>query len=129
MTRRRAGFSLVEVVVAMTILTGALLGFAYIAQRFTRSNSDVLTRTLASELATARIEQIKGSRSYATLVTTYNGTTESWSGTSAWSGFSRRTVVARTGPTATKDYVTVTVVVTGRSLNPALRRTTSIAAF
>ena len=128
-TRRRAGFSLVEVIVAMTILTGALLGFAYVAQRFTRSNSDVLTRTLASELASARIEQIKGARTYATLVTTYNGTVESWTGTSTWSGFSRRTVVARTGPTATTDYVTVTVVVTGRALSPGLRRTTSIAAF
>lgn len=126
---RRSGFSLVEVIVAMTILTGSLLGFAYVAQKFTRSNSEVLTRTLGSEIATARIEQIKGARSYSTLVSTYNGVTETWSGTNPWSGFTRRTVVARTGPTATNDFVTVTVIVSGRALNPAIRRTTSIAAF
>jgi prepilin-type N-terminal cleavage/methylation domain-containing protein len=129
MNRRRSGFSLVEVIVAMTILSGTLLGFAYIAQRFTRSNTEVLVRTMASEIATARIEQIKGARAYGTLVSTYNGVTEAWSGTHPWAGFSRRTVVARNGPTASNDYVTVTVIVSGRALNPAIRRTTSIAAF
>ncbi|MHB8838326.1 MAG: type IV pilus modification PilV family protein [Gemmatimonadaceae bacterium] len=129
MTRARRGFSLVEVLVAMTILTGSLLGFAVIAQKFTRSNTDVLSRTLGSEIATARIEQIKGARNYSTLVTTYNNISETWTGTNAWAGFTRRTLVTRTGPTATADYVTVTVIVTGRGLNPAVRRTTAIAAF
>jgi len=129
MTRTRRGFSLVEVIVAMTILTGSLLGFAVIAQKFTRSNTDVLSRTIGSEIATARIEQIKGARAYATLVTTYNNVNETWSAPNAWAGFSRRTIVARTGPSATNDYVTVTVVVSGRGLNPVIRRTTSIAAF
>jgi prepilin-type N-terminal cleavage/methylation domain-containing protein len=129
MRRSRSGFSLVEVIVAMTILTGALLGFAAVAQKFTRSNTDVLTRTMASEIANARIEQIKGARPYATLVSTYNNVSESWSGTNAWAGFARRTVVTRTGPSATADYVTVTVIVSGRGLNPVIRRTTSIAAF
>lgn len=80
-------------------------------------------------MATARIEQIKGARPYATLVSTYNGITESWGGTNQWSGFTRRTVVTRTGPSATNDFVTVTVIVSGRALNPVIRRTTSIAAF
>lgn len=129
MMRARRGFSLAEVIVAMTILTTSLLGFAAIAQKFTRANSDVLSRTLGSEIATTRIEQIKAARPYGTLVTTYHNVTESWTGTHAWSGFSRRTLVARTGPTATADYVTVTVIVSGRALNPVIRRTTSIAAF
>jgi prepilin-type N-terminal cleavage/methylation domain-containing protein len=129
MMRARRGFSLAEVIVAMTILTTSLLGFAAIAQKFTRSNSDVLSRTLGSEIATARIEQIKAARPYGTLVTTYHNVTESWTGTHVWSGFSRRTLVARTGPTATADYVTVTVIVSGRALNPVIRRTTSVAAF
>jgi len=129
MRRTRAGFSLVEVVVAMTILTASLLGFAAIAQKFTRSNTDVLSRTLGSEIATARIEQIKGARSYGTLVSTYNNVSESWTGTNAWAGFARRTVATRTGPSATADFVTITVIVSGRGLNPVVRRTTSIAAF
>jgi prepilin-type N-terminal cleavage/methylation domain-containing protein len=129
MMRARRGFSLAEVIVAMTILTTALLGFAAIAQKFTRANSDVHSRTLGSEIATARIEQLKAARPYTTLVTTYHNINENWSGTHAWSGFSRRTLVTRTGPTATADFVTITVIVSGRALNPVIRRTTSIAAF
>lgn len=128
MTRRR-GFSLVEVIVALGILTMSLLGFALVAQRFLRSNADVGTRTLASDLATTRIEQIKGEHNYATLVTTYNNQVETWTGNALYAGFTRTTYVTRNGPNATNDYVTVTVVVTGRALSPAIRRTTSIAAF
>ncbi len=129
MTRTRRGFSLAEVIVALTILTGSLLGFAVIAQKFTRSNTDVLSRTLASEIATSRIEQIKGARNYTALVSTYNNVNESWVSPNPWAGFTRQTLVTRTGPTATADYVTVTVLVSGRGLTPAVRRTTSIAAF
>ena len=128
MTRRR-GFSLVEIIVALGILTMSLLGFALVAQRFLRSNADVGTRTLASDLATTRIEQIKGARNYATLVTTYNNQVETWGGNALYAGFTRTTYVTRTGPNATNDYVTVTVVVAGRALSPPIRRTTSIAAF
>ena len=134
MTRRRGtggrpGFSLVEVIVALTILTGSLLGFAVVAQRFTRSNTDVATRTLASDLATSRLEQIKGLRNYTALVGTYNTQVETWTGTSAYAGFTRRTYVVRTGPNANHDYTTITVEVSGRSLTPVVRRTTVIAAF
>lgn len=128
MTTRR-GFSLVEVVVALGILTVTLLGFAAVAQRFTQSNTSVATRTVASDLATTRIEQIKGVRNYASLVSTYNNQVESWSGNSPYAGFTRSTYAARTGPNAQNDYVTITVVVSGRGLSPAVRRTTSIAAF
>lgn len=128
MTRRRA-FSLVEVVVALSILTMSLLGFAVIAQRFLRSNADVGTRTLASDLATTRIEQIKGARNYASLVATYGNQVETWGGNALYAGFTRTTYVTRIGPDDTNDYMTVTVVVSGRGLNPDVRRTTSVAAF
>jgi prepilin-type N-terminal cleavage/methylation domain-containing protein len=125
----RRGFSLVEIIVALTILTGSLLGFAMIAQRFTRSNTDVATRTLASDLATSRLEQIKGVRNYTSLVSTYNNQVETWTGTSTYNGFTRTTYATRVGPNVNDDYVTVTVVVSGRALTPVVRRTTSIAAF
>lgn len=124
----RRGFSLVEIIVALTILTGSLLGFALVSQRFLRANTDVSTRTLASDLASTRIEQIKGTRAYTTLVTTFNNQVETWSGTSIYTGFTRTTYVTRTS-TATNDYTTVTVVVSGRALAPVVRRTTAIAAF
>jgi prepilin-type N-terminal cleavage/methylation domain-containing protein len=127
--RPRRGFSLVEIVVALTILVVSLLGFAEISRRLLRSNTNVSTRTVASDLATSRIEQIKGSRNYSTLVATYNSQVETWTGTNAYTGFTRTTYVARTGPNTTNDFMTVTVVVSGRQLTPPVRRTTSIAAF
>ena len=127
MTPRR-GFSLAEIIVALTILTGSLLGFAMVSQQFLRSNTDISSRSLASDLASTRIEQIKGTRAYTTLVTTFNNQVETWTGTSIYAGFTRTTYVTRTS-TATNDYTTVTVVVTGRALSPVVRRTTSIAAF
>lgn len=129
LTARRAGFSLVEVIVAITILTGVLLGFAYFAERLMHANADITARTLASDLAVARLEQIKANRTYGTLVATYNNQTETWAAGTPSAGFTRQTFVARTGPNANNDFVTVTVVVSGRALNPVVRRTTSIAAF
>lgn len=126
---RRRGFTLVEIIVAMTILVVSLLGFAEVSRRFIRSNTDVATRTIASDLATSRLEQIKGSRTYSTLVATYNSQVETWSGTSPYAGFTRQTYVTRTGPNSNNDFTTVTVVVSGRQLTPIVRRTTSIAAF
>ncbi len=128
-TTRRRGFSLVEVIVALTLLSGVLLGFAYFAEQATHANQDISARALASDLVVARIEQIKASRPYTAIVTTYNAQTEAWTGTSPNAGFTRQTFVSRTGPTAQNDFVTVTVVVSGRGLSPAVRRTTSIAAF
>lgn len=127
--RPRGGFTLAEIIVALTILVVCLIGFADVSRRFIRSNTSVATRTVASDLATSRIEQIKGSRNYTTLVSTFNGQVETWTGTSPYSGFTRTTYVARTGPNANNDFSTVTVVVSGRQLTPSVRRTTSIAAF
>ncbi len=128
-TLRRRGFSLVEVIVAITLLSGVLLGFAYFAEQATHANQGISARALASDLVVARIEQIKASRPYGGLVTTYNNQTETWTGSNPNAGFTRQTYVSRTGPTAQDDYVTVTVVVSGRGLTPVVRRTTSIAAF
>lgn len=127
--RRRRGFSLVEVIVALTLFAGVLLGFAHYAQPMLRSNQAITTTALASDLAVARLEQIKAWRPYSTLISTFNSVSETWSGTDTNAGFTRQTFVTRTGPTTQADYMTVTVVVSGRQLNPPVRRTTSIAAF
>lgn len=127
--RVRRGFSLVEVIVALTLLSGVLLGFAYFATQLLHANTDLTSRTLASDLVVARIEQIKGNRNYSTLVATFNNQVETWAAPSPNAGFTRRTFVSRTGPDAQNDFVTVTVVVSGRGLSPTVRRTTSVAAF
>jgi prepilin-type N-terminal cleavage/methylation domain-containing protein len=129
MTRNRRGFSLVEIIVAITLLAGVLLGFAYFGQQMLRANQTVTARALGSDLAIARIEQIKATRTYTTLVATYNNQTETWPVGNPNNGYTRQTFVTRTGPNAQHDFVMVTVVVSGRGLTPPVRRSTAIAAF
>lgn len=130
--RRRAarrGFTLIETIVAISILTGALLGMAVFVKNFTRSTTNSSNRVLANDLVNARIEEIKGWRVYSTLVTTFNATTTTYGTGSIYRGFTRRTFVTRTNTANVHDYVTVTVRVTGRSLPATVSSTTIIARF
>ncbi len=127
--RRRAGFTLVEIILALSILAGSLLGMAMFVRNFTKSTTDTTVRTLANDLVNSRVEAVKGWRVYSTMVATFNATTETWATTNMYTGFTRRTYAVRTGPSATADYVTVTVTVTGRGLTSTAKTTTIIAAF
>lgn len=126
---RRAAFTLVEIILALSILGGSLLGMAMFVRNFTTSTTDTTVRTLANDLVNARVEQVKGWRVYSTLVSTFHSSSETWPTTSVYTGFTRRTYVVRTGPTTTADHVTVTVTVTGRGLTSTAKTTTVIAAF
>jgi len=123
----RTGMTLVEVIVAMAILGGAMLGLANFGRKFQHATQDASNQSLASDLATQRIEEIKGDRSYATLVSTYNGTSTTYTDV-LYKGFTRTTAVVRTGPNSTNDYVTVTVSVS-RNNSATVNKTTIIAAF
>jgi prepilin-type N-terminal cleavage/methylation domain-containing protein len=127
--RRRVGFTLIEVMLALSILAGSLLGMAMFVRNFTKATTDTTVRTLANDLVNSRIEAAKSWRVYATLVATYNNTTETWASTNMYTGFTRKTYAVRTGPSTTADYVTVTVTVTGRGLTSTAKTTTIIAAF
>lgn len=126
---RRTGFTLVEIVLALTILSGSLLGLARFMQTFTRQADESSVRTMANDLARQRIEAVKAFRPYASLVTTYHNTSETWAVGNLYRGFTRQTWAVRTGPTATHDYVTVTVQVSGRRMSTPVRQTTIIARF
>jgi prepilin-type N-terminal cleavage/methylation domain-containing protein len=130
-TALRRGMTLIEVIIAVVILSGAMLGLANFVRQFQHITSDTTTQTLASDLATQRIEAIKGDRAYTSLVSNYNGVTETYATDPVYKGFSRTTAAVRcTGcPTTTNDYVTITVTVTGNTLTTPMKKTTIIAAF
>lgn len=132
MSRRRqkprAGFTLVEVIVALSILAGVLIGLSDFTRRFTTATRVAASTTVASDAGSARLETIKGWRAYGTLVATYHSTSETFTG-GPWDGLTRQTFAVRTGPTATDDFVTVTVLVSGRGLTTPVRKSTIIAAF
>ena len=129
MTARRTGFTLVEVIVALVILSGVLLAMADFTRQFTRQTTDASVEARASDLAVQQLETVKAWRVYGTLVATFHNTSVDFTADGPYRGLRRETLAVRTGPNATTDHVTVTVVVTGGGLPAPVRKTTVIAAF
>lgn len=122
------GVTLIEVIVAMVILTGVLLGMAVFAAKFTRAVAQSDVRTVAVNLAQQRIAEIRASPNYSGLETAYNGTETSISG---FTGYTRVTTISRTGgprPTFTNDFKTVTVTLTAPGVSGTIKKTIIVAA-
>ena len=122
--RRRSGMTLIEVMIALVILTGALLGMGKFITSFSHATSDGALSSVASDLVLDRLETIKGSNSYA-LLDSYNATELTIPG---FTGYKRVTQVTRT-LNATADYKAVTVTVSNPGLNTPVKKSTIIAAF
>ncbi|GJG86549.1 hypothetical protein tb265_17300 [Gemmatimonadetes bacterium T265] len=120
----RGGFTLVEVVFAVVLLGGVLLGFAAFTRNFVRASNAAALRAAASDCAVERIEAAKAATTYAAL-DTLAGTEPT---VLCAAGYARRTVVRQTR-TAQVDYKTVTVTVTHPALGTTVSKTTAIAAF
>ena len=129
--RARRGMTLIEVMLAVVILSGSLLGLSKFIRQFQHTTSDSTMQYLASDLATQRVEEIKAYTVYSTLVATYNGVVETFVGNPVYNGFTRTTAAVRcTGcPDGVNDYITVTVTVTGNTLTAPKTKSTIIAAF
>ena len=132
--RARPGMTIIEVMFAIVILSGVMLSLARFGQSFTRAAGNAAHLTIASDLATARIEAVRGHALYGTLVTTFNNTTETSATVGANppmtgnEGYTRTTLASRT-VSDTTDFVTVTVTVTADVLARPVAKTTIIAAF
>jgi len=123
--RTRTGMTLIEVMIAMSILVGALLGMGRFITGFQHATSNGSVSSTASDLVQDRLETIKGYNNYASLETTFNGTESSISG---YPGYKRTTTITRT-VNATTDYKAVTVTVTYTALNMPVKKSTIIASF
>ena len=122
--RKRSGMTLIEVMIALVILTGALLGMGKFITSFSHATSDGALSSVASDLVLDRLETIKGSNSYA-LLDSYNATELTIPG---FTGYKRVTQVTRT-LNATTDYKAITVTVSNPGLNTPVKKSTIIAAF
>jgi prepilin-type N-terminal cleavage/methylation domain-containing protein len=129
-SRIRRGMTLVEVILAIVILSGTMLGLGNFARKFQNANAGSTSKTLASDLAAQRIAEVQAYRPYSSIVSSYHSTSESWTA-GVYKGFTRATSAVRCSgcPTATSDYITVTVSVTGNDLTTAVKKTVVIAAF
>ena len=121
--------TLIEVMIALAILTGSLLGMGVYITRFSHATANATVISAASDLAVERLEQIKAYGSYPTLETAYVGTETSFpSHPGIPSGMTRQTLITHT-VTASTDYKAVTVIVTAPSLSSPVKKSTIISAF
>ena len=119
--------TLIEVIVALMILSFATLSIGRYFGSFTATASTSAFRATAAYLASDRIAEIRSTTSYANI--------DSYAATESGSplpfGYSRTTQVQHVGGGTTDlvDYKVVTVSVTGPRMTGPLVRTTVIAVF
>jgi hypothetical protein len=119
--------TLVEVVVALSLLGGVLLPLGAFSFRLAQSTGNARLIATASQLVADRIETSKGAPKYTALDTMR--VTES--PVPGYAGFTRQTWVQHIGgaPTDSVDYRVVTVEVRHARLTKKLRKSTVIAPF
>jgi prepilin-type N-terminal cleavage/methylation domain-containing protein len=129
-TRRpRAGMTLIEVIVALSILGGVLLGLGLFSVRLSQSTSTAKIRVEAAQLAADQLETAKTQPRYSMVDSFYIASEALIAG---HPGFTRQTWVQRVGGavTDTIDYKIVTVQVGNAQLaGSTVRKTTVIAPF
>ena len=120
----RAGFTLVEVVIALGILSGIVLLMAPAAQRYvsvaTRSRREIQ----AAAIADAELAQIRVYPTYDSLRVRFDSTKNDV----PFPGWMRTTSVVRTGANTTADITRITVTVTGPGLAQPIKRILTVAA-
>ncbi len=124
----RAGLTLIEVIVALGILGGVLLGLGMFAVRLSQSTSAARMRVTAAQLAAQRLENAKGSPRYTAIESLWVATEANADGNV---GYTRQTWVQHVGGgvTDTTDYKVVTVQVSNSQMTSNVRKTTVIAPF
>lgn len=125
--RPERGFTLIEVIVAMVILSVAVLGMASSATRLATTSATAELRALALQAAEDRLSRVRLDPRYGGLDTLYSGIETGFFGVS---GMTRTTSVAHVQQSAPNalDYKRITVTVTGPMIDPPISRLLVIAA-
>jgi Tfp pilus assembly protein PilV len=118
--RSRKGFALIEAIIALTILAGAVLSAGRYFAQLTRGVADERTRAQALHLVGERFEEVKTSPTYAKIDSLYAGLETNIPG---YAGYSRTTEVLRIGgaPSDTVDYKIITVTVTTTTIPTSVK--------
>jgi len=123
----RAGFTLVEVIVALLLLTTAVLGMAGSASRLATTTATSELRALARQSVEDRLARIRMDPRYGALDTLYAGVE---SGLFSIPGITRTTTVTHVTQTTplVLDYRRIAVTVEGTFLTTPISRQIVIAA-
>jgi prepilin-type N-terminal cleavage/methylation domain-containing protein len=126
----RRGFSLIEVMVALVILTVVALSLGRFVGNFSHAVATSTVRTSAVAVAQERIDSIRAAASpavYPNLVPLFNDNVVT--GFPGYPNMTRRTqVVRRTSTTPKRDYTIITVKVTEPTLGQTVNLTNVVAA-
>jgi prepilin-type N-terminal cleavage/methylation domain-containing protein len=126
MSTSRGGFTLVEVVLALTILLVVLMLLATNTGRTVHTVATAAAQQAAIELAMDRVEQVRADPQYNTIDSIYATTETSFP---TLPGFTRVTRVVHVGGVGQpNDYKKITVTVTGPGVSPPISRSTTVAA-
>lgn len=125
--RARAGMTLVEVIVAMMLLTGVLLALGGFTAKFAQASGQTRLVISANELAARRLDAVRTQPTYAAVATLAGTRTVN----SDFTSFTEATQVVRIGgaPTDSVDYMMVTVSISNPSMRRVVKKTTAVAAF
>ncbi len=126
----RRGFTLIEVMVALVILTVVALSLGRFVGNFSHAVGTSTVRTVATTVATEQLELVRANTNagaYPNLVANFNG--NSVTGFPGYPNMNRATRVVRTQVVNPKaDYTTITVTVTEPTLGTAVNLTAVVAA-
>jgi prepilin-type N-terminal cleavage/methylation domain-containing protein len=120
----RHGFTLIEVMISLVILSGVLLSLAAATTRYLSIITKNRIRIQSGAVADAQISAVRVAPNYVTLVNQFDGTVADV----PFPGYSRETRVVRTGAGTTADRTSVVVQVTGPQLPTPVMRYATIAA-
>jgi type II secretory pathway pseudopilin PulG len=119
--------TLIEVLVSIVILGGALLSMGAFIGRFSHTTKTIAFQQRGIDLATDRIDAVKHAPTYVAIDSM--GTLETINADST--SYTRQTTIKRMGgsPGDTVDFKIVTVRVTQPALTNAVSKTTYISVF
>jgi prepilin-type N-terminal cleavage/methylation domain-containing protein len=127
-SRAEGGMTLIEVIIALSILAVVVLGMGQFAFNFSRTERQSEARTIAVNLADQRLSLIRSSPNYSTIDSIFGVAEPTITG---FPSYARSTTIVHTGgplPTYSTDYKTITVRVTSPALKTAVVKTVVVAA-